>query len=398
MKISLLGQFGSGNSGNDGSLEAMLISLRRLRPDAELVCICSNPGVIAARHHISTMGIGGPALSSRWARYADKMMLKLPRRLALLVTTVIRLNGFDLMIVPGTGILDDFQEHAFGWPYVVFCWCLLARLCRMRIVFVSIGAGPIRGRLSRFFLQASASMAAYRSYRDDYSLEFMRDIGIDVAGDRRYPDIAFTLPARLPQPLSASRLSIAVGVMHYRGWRANDPRSDAIYDDYIRKITSFLCWLVERRFHIRLVTGDATDRKAVDDVLRQLAQHIDADDLAAIDTGATVSLHDIMGEMSKVDLAIVSRYHNLVCSLMSQRPTVSLGYARKNDDLMGEFNQERYCFHIETFQVDDLKTTIYELLDNRMAIGQQMQRVKDRLQKQLLEQETLLKDRFLARI
>lgn len=395
MKISLLGQFGAGNSGNDGSLEAMLISLRKLRPDAEFVCICSNPDLISARHHIPTMPIGGPALSSRWTRSADRMMLKLPRRLVLVVTALMRLNGFDLMIVPGTGILDDFQEHAFGWPFVVFCWCLLARLCRMRILFVSIGAGPIRGRLSRFFLQTAARMADYRSYRDDFSLEFMRDIGIDVAGDRRYPDIAFSLPTPLPPPLPRSQLSIAVGVMHYRGWRAGDPRSQAIYDDYLTKLTVFLCWLVEKQFRVHLVTGDAADRKALNDLLARLSKLLDADDLAAIEIGSAASLHDVMVEMSKVDLAIVSRYHNLVCSLMLRKPTASLGYARKNDDLMGEFQQARYCFHIETFQVDDLKTTLYDLLDNRLAIGRQMQRVKDRLQKQLLEQETFLNDCFL---
>ena len=35
MKIGLLGQFGSGNSGNDGSLEAMVRFLREARPEAE---------------------------------------------------------------------------------------------------------------------------------------------------------------------------------------------------------------------------------------------------------------------------------------------------------------------------------------------------------------------------
>ena len=40
-RIGLIGLFGSGNAGNDGSLEAMLILLRRVRPDAELTCFCA---------------------------------------------------------------------------------------------------------------------------------------------------------------------------------------------------------------------------------------------------------------------------------------------------------------------------------------------------------------------
>src|SRR5690606_12740985 len=134
-----------------------------------------------------------------------------------------------------------------------------------RIAFVSIGAGPINGWLSRWFLRSAARMAYYRSYRDNYSLEFMRGLGLDVSGDRRYPDIAFALPIPYTEndPPLADRLSVAVGVMHYRGWRVNDPQSDAIYDDYIGKISAFVSWLLEKEFRVSLVTGDATDERAL---------------------------------------------------------------------------------------------------------------------------------------
>lgn len=397
MKISLLGQFGSGNSGNDGSLEAMLLYLRKFRPDAELVCICSNPGLISERYALETIGIGGPALSSHWARTLNRIFFKLPRRIMLLVSSNLRLAGFDLMIVPGTGILDDFQEKAFGWPFVVFCWCILARLCRMEIAFVSIGAGPIKGRLSRFFLRSAARMAVYRSYRDNFSLEFMRGIGIDVSRDRRFPDIAFTLPCPADEIRPANKPAVAVGLMNYRGWRASDPQSDAIYADYIIKISGFIGWLLEKGVRVSLLTGDETDRQVLDEVTRRLARQIGADGSASLDIAAGASLHDIMTALAGVDLAIVSRYHNLICALKLQRPTISIGYARKNDDLMGECHQDRYCFHIETFNVEDLKAVVVELLDARMAAAQQIRRSGDHWQKQLAEQELLLNTRFLSR-
>jgi polysaccharide pyruvyl transferase WcaK-like protein len=36
------------------------------------------------------------------------------------------------------------------------------------------------------------------------------------------------------------------------------------------------------------------------------------------------------------------------------RPTISLGYARKNDVLMEEMGLGEYCQHIETFDVETL--------------------------------------------
>ena len=47
-RIGLFGLFGSGNIGNDGSLEAMLAFLRSALPDAKLVCVCSGAAKVRA--------------------------------------------------------------------------------------------------------------------------------------------------------------------------------------------------------------------------------------------------------------------------------------------------------------------------------------------------------------
>jgi len=399
MKISLLGQFGSGNSGNDGSLEAMLIYLRRCRPDAELVCICSNPDLITKLYNIKAVGIGGSPNSSRWARNLDKLMLRLPGRLSLFFLSLAQLNGFDLMIIPGTGILDDFQEKSFGWPFVLFCWCVTAKLCRTKIAFVSIGAGPINGTLSRWFLRSAALMASYRSYRDDYSLEYMRTLGVDVSTDRRYPDIAFTLSPPTPyiNPTVSDRLSVAVGVMHYRGWRVNEPRSEDIYEDYVGKISTFVIWLLAKGLRITLVTGDIADQAALQDVMKRVVSAVSDESVSRMEMGTIGSLHTVMSQLSTVDLAVVSRYHNLVSSLKLNRPTISIGYARKNDDLMEEFDQQRYCFQIETFKLEELKRVFDELIDSRIVIQKRIGQINKRWQMQLLEQQLLLSERLLTK-
>jgi polysaccharide pyruvyl transferase WcaK-like protein len=193
----------------------------------------------------------------------------------------------------------------------------------------------------------------------------------------------------------ATKLSVAVGIMDYRGWRANDPQSEAIRHDYLSKISSFICWLLERGFSAKLVMGDATDRHALDGIMQRLTTSLSEEDLSRVESGSAASLHDIMNEMSKADVAVVSRYHNLVCSLKLARPTISLGYARKNDDLMEDFHQGRYCLHIETFTVDGLKAMFDELLDNRSLIELQIRQAKERWQDQLLEQQLLLQESLL---
>ena len=57
--------------------------------------------------------------------------------------TVSAARRFDMIVVPGTGMLDDFGERWRDMPYHLFRWGLACRLARTPFAFVSIGAGPI---------------------------------------------------------------------------------------------------------------------------------------------------------------------------------------------------------------------------------------------------------------
>ena len=355
MKIGLLGQFGSGNSGNDGSLEAMLAFLRRARPNAALLCICSNPVRIGERFALEVRSLrGAAAASGPFRRLFEKGLGRLPGRIIALVSVLRALAGIDVMVIPGTGILDDFQETPFGWPFIIYWWCLAARLRGIRIAFVSIGAGQIRNALSRWFLKSAVRMAAYRSYRDDFSLRYVESLGVDISADHRFPDIAFGLGEPAPTVETDRRqkpATIGIGVMGYRGWERDHADADAIYRAYVGKITLVARRLLEDGHDVRLFMGDTADERALDDVRTALADVPEATRLSAT---RTASLAEVMEEILKIDVAIVSRYHNLLCALKLGRPALSLGYAEKNDELMAEFGRARFCAHIETFDVDEL--------------------------------------------
>ena len=131
------------------------------------------------------------------------MLLSAPRQLASLIRAIRHVRRLELLIVPGTGILDDFEGRPLGMPVAILAWCLAARLCGTRLAFVSIGAGPIEHPLSRWLMKTAAAMAHYRSYRDTVSKEFMESIGFDTRDDPIYPDIAFKLPGPCTQCASS---------------------------------------------------------------------------------------------------------------------------------------------------------------------------------------------------
>jgi polysaccharide pyruvyl transferase WcaK-like protein len=359
--IAVFGLFGCGNLGNDGSLEAMLLVLREKRPDARLFCICKVPEVVADSFGIDTIPIRS-ARADGIGRVLNRVFLRIPRKTLDLIHALRHIRKAGVMIVPGTGILDDFGERPTGMPFDVFNWCLAARLMGTRIVFVSIGVGPIGNRLSRWLMTSAARMADYRSYRDTASKEFMESIGFDTSRDAMYPDLAFKLP--VPQSADAEpsrRLTVGVGVMNYRGWYGFDGRGQEIFDSYVAKMAMFVTHLLSKGYNVRLLTGDKDDAPAVEAILAALGEG----DKQRLSSEPVHSLHDVFGQVARTDLVVATRFHNVVAALMAGKPVISLGYAAKNDLLLGKMGLGEYCQHIDSFDVGILIEQFSRLAENR---------------------------------
>jgi polysaccharide pyruvyl transferase WcaK-like protein len=396
-----LGLFGSGNSGNDGSLEAMLLFLRRVEPEAELVCFCaSNHGAtarVARDFQLAATPLALPKPAGAVLRILDRLSFSAPRQLASMVRAIRHTRRLDLLIVPGTGILDDFQSGPAGMPLALFGWCLAARLCGTRIAFVSIGAGPIRNSISRWLMKSAVTMAQYRSYRDTVSKAFMESIGFDTRNDAVFPDLAFKLPepASCVRPDTEDRLLIVgVGVMTYLGWRNGSTLGPEIYAAYLEKITTFVLWLLNQDHRVRLLMGHAADRQAVADVMTKVASarpDLPQDRLLAEPMS---SLHDLMRQVVETDVVVATRFHNVVCALKLCKPTVSIGYAEKFDDLMAEMGVGCFCQHVERLDVDLLIEQFERLTADRRSHENSIRRTNLRYQEYLELQDELLASRF----
>jgi polysaccharide pyruvyl transferase WcaK-like protein len=323
MRIGLLGQFGSGNLGNDGSLEAMMRFLRRAHPDVELVCICARPSVVSDNLGIEATGIGACMPGGRGFALLNGLLLGTPQCFLDMVETFRRTRGLDWMIVPGAGTTDDHRNGPSGWPFVLWRWCAAARLNGARIAFVGIGAEPVKGTLSRRLMKWAAGMASYRSYRDRMSRDFMAGIGLDVTRDPVVADIAFGLPGPEPQELAPRFcLTVGIGITSDRGWPRKGGRGG--YEAYIAKLARFALRLLEQGHHLRLLTTDAGDWSAVEDFFRHLAWLTPRRFQTCITVEKAASLAELMQQMQETDVVVASRYHNVVCALKLGLPTISL--------------------------------------------------------------------------
>ncbi|HET6855815.1 MAG TPA: polysaccharide pyruvyl transferase family protein [Streptomyces sp.] len=355
VRVGVFGLLGSGNLGNDGSLEAVLGYLRAAHPEAVVDALCGGPEVVATRYRIPATRLhwyrGEYRTASRLGAIAGKGLGKLVD----VLRTAAWVRRHDVVIVPGMGVLEaTLPLRPWGFPYSLFLLCASGRLLGTRVALVGVGAAAIGSRPTRALVRWSARLAAYRSYRDDLSRDAMRAMGVDTARDEVYPDLAFALPTPATSEPSGPPGPVCVGVMDFHGGDDDRARAEEIHRRYLDGTTRFVHALAESGRPVRLLTGDACDAPVV-------AAILDAVDSPLVTAAQTSSLADLMEEAAAADTVVATRYHNLVCALKVGTPTLALSYAAKSDALMARMGLDAYRHPAREVDADRLLEQFREL-------------------------------------
>jgi len=363
VRVGVFGLLGSGNLGNDGSLDAVLGYLRAERPEAVVDALCGGPEAVTTRFGIPATRLHWYRGEYRTASRAGAIAAKGLGKLVDVFRTAAWVRRHDVVIVPGMGVLEaTLPLRPWGFPYSLFLLCASGRLLRTRVALVSVGAAEIGNRPTRALVRWSARLAAYRSYRDAQSRDAMRAMGVDTARDEVYPDLAFALPtprATAPSGQPGSPGPVCVGVMDFHGGNDDRARAEEIYRRYLDGTTRFVRALVEEGRPVRLLTGDECDASVV-------AAILDAVDSPLVTAAEPSSLADLMKEMAAADTVVAVRYHNLICALKTGTPVLALSYAAKSDALMAQMGLGAYCHPAREVDADRLLEQ-FRALEKRSA-------------------------------
>ena len=364
--IAFFGLFGVSNLGNEASLRAAIQVVRRLDPDADLSCICHYPEAVEREHGIAAYSFHMAGRLDRWHE-GPRWRWMLARPLVELnrwLTAFRFLRSVDLVIIPGTGILDDFGVRPWQMPYVLYRWSLLTRLTRTKLAYVAVGAGPIHERANRWLMRAAVGHADECSYRDEGSREFMASIGRDTSRDRVVPDIAFALTPPADDTARNRPTTVGLGVMAYYGWENSSARGAAVYRRYVDTVAEIGRRLLDLGYSVRLLVGEGTDQEAVDDLTPLLTTGPTAD-RAHVETGHIDTMDELFHEIALTDIVVATRYHNVVAALIMGRPTVSAGYAEKNRWLLADVGLDGHCQSVDTMDPDRIVASVSALLADR---------------------------------
>jgi polysaccharide pyruvyl transferase WcaK-like protein len=295
-----------------------------------------------------------------------KLLLGVPSELYRWLRGFKTLWGTDALIVPGTGLLTDAYTF-FNWgPYDMFRWSVTAKLCRCKLLFVSVGAGPLYSGIGRLFVKAALSLADFRSYRDASSLQYLKGIGFGVENDKVYPDLAFSLPtAATPggDDTKSGRPVVGLGLMEYAGKYSVERPNSAIYSAYMESLVEFVKWLLAHEYNVRLLIGDLADTRVTREFRSLLKRSVSPDEGRIIDEPVE-SVEDLLSQLAATDFVVATRFHNVLLSLLLDRPVIAISFHHKCSSLMSQMGLAEYCQDINGLSADRVIEQFCQLQQN----------------------------------
>lgn len=422
--IGVFAHAGNGNLGDEALIATVLQNLKKRLPRVEFYGYTIQPNDTEERHKIRSFPIrrlvpkqdrgddcSRDSISAFNQRYdivdalkraikkivlfrsvtpAIKYIATLPYKIFMesvfIIQSYNRLSSVKLLIVAGSQQVIDFIEGPSGHPYNIFIWSFLARLRKVKVVFLSVGAGPVRSNLSKQLFHYSLSCAAYRSWRDISSLNFVENV-IGIDGDSVFPDLAYSILNDVPdlEEISTSGAPlVGINPVPYSDpvyWPGSNQK---IYRKYIKTMAEYASWLLRNGYRVLFYpTQLKLDPPVIGDIRLEMRGMVDAElEKNILDTRIN-SFSDLTKAIAKTSVVVATRFHGIIVPFVLNKPVLGIAYHRKTFDLMERMGQSDYVIGIKEIELEQMKQKFLLLESNLSAAKNTIRKNAETFRKEL---------------
>ncbi|MDB5103918.1 MAG: hypothetical protein JWP91_1607 [Fibrobacteres bacterium] len=366
-RIGLLGPYASANLGDTSIQVSVMNTLRERLGTVRFLGISTSPADVVRTHGIPAIALSGeqppigPEAPEGTGRNGSDVPAWLPKRLAALRRIDRAAKTLDLLIISGSGQIDDFWGGPWGHPYRMLAWAGCARRHGVPVAVLGVGVDELNTRLGAWFSIRALHLAQFRAFRDQGSLDMLVKLGLK-APSSVCPDPAFGLrPRDIPAGAAPMRPYAIVSPIARDAWPGAE---DGDYENYLQKLALVSDHLLAKGLDVRFACSQTRmDVPIVDRIKAKMSAASERCVLEPI-----VSVDDYLGAAGRAEVVIASRLHAAILAFVAGSPVITLADTRKVRVLMGEMALDEFCLDLRTADTATLLATVDAALSRREGL------------------------------
>ena len=374
-RILISGYYGFNNIGDESILKAVVESLRMDIDDVEITVLSQNPTDTAERFSVTAV---------------DRRSFK---------AIIPAIHNCDLLISGGGSLLQDVTSRKSILYYLLIMQ--FARIMRKPFFIYSQGIGPIKSDFNKKLTARVLRKAGGIVVRDEFSKEFLSEIGIPLERIVITADPVLAIPkVELDSGYEILRSSTANSKtadtstdydifeseetvsknISYVGFaiKDSDPSSE-----FIAEICDSIEWMIrERGYKAVLIPFHFSQDVAVVEHMEKVltARGFDEDIICLKQKYLTDEMLSIIGNM---DLLVGVRLHALIHAAIMEVPMMAISYDPKVNSFMHSIGMKAMC-SIYDFKSDFFKEEFDRTVERK-------EQIKARISDNLLRLKSSLK-------
>ena len=352
--ILISGYYGFDNSGDDAILKAIVKDLKKYNSEAHITVLSNNPSKTENMYPVSAV---------------NRFKLK---------SVFSEMKRANLFISGGGSLLQDVTSTRSLLYYLALMG--IAKILKKPVMVYANGIGPINKGLNRFFTRIILDKVDLITLRDEDSMNFIKELGVNNKNIFITADPVFTL--------TLSSQEIANDLFKKEGI----PRDKKIIGLSIRpwKNANNLTEVLAK------VIDEIIDRYDVNVVM--IPMHYPEDLIISEEVKKKVNhkncyvlsnkygVEEIMSVIKELDLIIAMRLHSLIYAATQQIPMVGLVYDPKIEGILRSIEMDYMC-SVENLNYEELINNIDYVWNN-----------KDKLKEILEKQDKELREKALSNV
>ena len=366
--IGLLGMYTSRNLGDVAIQRAVMRALHGRCNKIEFVGLCQDP-----EDTVRTFGISAIASSGRGRLITPASLQvadgnEMPTGMPSLISKFLghfnalrqiwrQTRLLDMLLISGSGQIDDFWGGPWAQPFRLLAWSLAARLQGKPVAVFGVGVDELHSRLGKWFCLRALSCAEICVVRDTGSRDALRTMGfsgpIEVCADPAFHLSAETIErgGRATSPYAV------ISPISRRAWPGAEDES---YEKYLSALARVAEYLQEQSVQVRFVCSQIRmDPPIVDRIIRRMHRRTAVPSFLQV---ATVD--EYLAAVEGAQLIVGSRLHALILALVVGTPAIAVSGVRKVHQQFVDIGLADHAFDIRSLNIPALLKCIESVVSS----------------------------------